>query len=256
MEIALVITILSTVLSIAAFVISVVALWQTHFAKFRAITTCGTLQIRIYPIRSKNNKWYLPSVDIPISITNEGARAGKVMGLRIRTNFPDLPIPNNYEIFQPEWEIDHKIFEPISGNRFEWIEKAVIADWMPFVVLPKQTITKHLIFESKWDEPVIQENISFELEINTDTDKKWRSIAKWHFVLSAPMWSELTNNGAAIACYEANTQSLLFKESINPSDLHKYTGSKVPIPKNGFGPSHPSYLDYGTNKSSKKRKNA
>ncbi len=242
-------------MSIAAFIISIIALWRTHFAKFRAITTSGNLQFRIYPIKNNKIKWYLPSVDIPISITNEGARAGKVMGLRVRTSFPNLSIPKNYEAFLPAWEIDYKKFEPISENRFEWIEKAVIASWTPFVVLPKQTITKHLIFESKWDNPVIQDDVHFELQIITDVDKNWRSIAKWEANLSPTIWSELTNNGATFVYYEVNTQSLLYKGAINPSNLHEYTGTKSQIPKKGFG-THTSSVGYSENKGSKRRKNA
>ena len=241
--------------SFAAFVFSAIALWRTHFAKFRAITTSGNLQFRIYTFKNNRKKWYIPSVDIPISITNEGARVGKVMGLRIRASFPKLSIPSNYEIFMPQWEIDFKKFEPISEKRFEWIEKAVIANWMPFVVLPKQTITKHLIFESNWDNPVIQDEVCFELQIITDADKKWRKIAKWEANLSPVIWSELTDNNASFIYYEVDMQSLLYKEAINPTDLHEYTGSKSELPKKGFG-EHTSYLIRSENKGSKRRKNA
>jgi hypothetical protein len=79
-------TAVSLAISIAAFILSSVALWQTHFAKFKLVNTVGNLQIRIYPLKHKKEKWYLPTIDVPVSLTNEGARVGKVLGLRIRAS--------------------------------------------------------------------------------------------------------------------------------------------------------------------------
>ena len=183
---------------------------------------------------------------------NEGARSGKVIGLRIRTRYPNLPISNNYEIFHPLCEVDYKVFEPIINQRFEWIDKAVLGEWSSFVVLPKETVTKHLVFETRWDEPVIQENVVFELEMLTDVSKKWRKLAEWKFHLSPAVWSELTEVGASFTCFEKDS-ALFYKDSINPPDLHKYTGTKDPIPKGGFG-AKPSYLDYNENKSKRRKK--
>lgn len=252
MDILLITTILSITISIAAFIISAIALWQTHFSKFKAVYAVGGLQVHIYPIRGDKNRWYLASLDTPISIANEGARTGKVLGLRIRASFPDLPISNNFEILNPYCEVDYKVFDSLIQERFVWLDKAVLGQWSPFVVLPKQTVTKHFVFETRWDEPVIQENILFELEMHTDSKKKWQKIGRWTFRLTPSVWSELAEVGASFICHE-NVIGMIQKESINPPDLHKYTGTKDPIPRGGFR-AKPSYLDYSANRIKRRKK--
>ena len=252
MDIIFLTTILSVTISVAAFIISAIALWQSHFSRFTPVYTVGNLRIKIYPIRNGEERWYLPSVDVPVSITNEGARSGKVVGLRIRTKFPDLPISNNYEIFPPLCEVDYKVFEPFINKRFEWLDNAVLGEWSPFVVLPKQTVTKHLVFETRWDEPVIQDNVVFELEMYTDVSKKWKKLAEWEFHLSPAVWSELAEVGSSFGCTEKISESIN-KDSINPPNLHKYTGTKNTIPKGGFG-AKPSYLDYNESKPKRRKK--
>ncbi|MEW6029305.1 MAG: hypothetical protein ACOYZ8_03815 [Chloroflexota bacterium] len=182
-------TTISLLISIAAFALSIIALWQTYFAKFKLVSAVGNLQIRIYPFRHRKEKWSLPTIDIPISLTNEGARVGKVLGLRIQVRFPDHSEPKNYKIMGPKCEVDYKKFESKSNQLFEWMDEAVIGEWMPFVVLPKQTVTKHLVFQSRWEDALVQDNVIFELEISTSTKRKWRKIAKWNGTLSREMWS-------------------------------------------------------------------
>ena len=162
-------TAISIAISSAAFILSVIAIWQTHFAKFKIVCSAGNLRLQIYPFE----RHYLPCVDIPITVTNVGAQAGKVIGIRVRVSFPSLSISKKYEFLDPIWDVDYKKYNPISNKRFEWIDKAVVGEWMPFVVLPKQTISKHLIFKSKWDEPVFYDNAIFELEIRTSISRKW-----------------------------------------------------------------------------------
>ena len=232
------IPIASAIISVIAVVLSLIALWKTHFAKSKFIPIVGTLRLRIYPIKNERERWFIPSFDIPVSLTNEGARPGKILGLRLSIKFPDLPIPDSREYFYPKWEVDAK---QICRERFEWINEATIGDWMPFVVLPKETVTKHLVFESKWFDPVIQNEVTCAMEIYTDVDPTWKDIAKWYVRLSARDWGELTNNGTSFGYSPDGAIDML--EKIHPLDLHKYTGSKEPIPEKGFGVA-PSYLDY------------
>jgi hypothetical protein len=233
------IPITSAIISVIAVTLSLIALWKTHFAKSRFIPMVGNLRLRIYPIKNEDRRWYIPSFDVPVSITNEGARPGKILGIRLLIKFPDLPIPDNKECFNPKWEVDGK---QICRERFKWINEATVADWMPFVVLPKETVTKHLVFESSsWTEPVIQNRVTCIMEIRTDTDQTWKEIAKWDASLTAKVWGELTHRGTSF-CYIPDGAINQLAE-IHPIDLHKYTGSKEPIPEEGLGAA-PSYLDF------------
>jgi len=241
MQPSLLVSIISAVISVAAVTISLIALWKTHFAKFRPICTIGDLCLRIYPIRSERENWFIPSLDVPVSIANEGARPGKVLGLRISVSFPNLPIPGNREIFYPIWEVAPEKFRRIGRNRFQWIDEATLGEWMPFVVLPKTTVTKHLVFESRWTDPVIQNEVSFSMEIYTESHRKWTEIGKWQSCLSPAAWSELTIHGTSIGTHPIG--AIEMEEQLHPPDLHKYTGTKEPIPEGGFGAGL-SYLDY------------
>jgi hypothetical protein len=201
-------TTISIAISTAAFILSIIALWQTHFAKFKLVNTVGNLQIRIYPLQHKKEKWYLPTIDVPISLTNEGASVGKVLGLRIRINFPDLPKPNNYQIINPKCEVDFKKFESTSNQFFKWMDEAILREWMPFVVLPKQTITKHLVFQSRWEKVIIQDKVIFELEIYTNIKKKWQRIAQWDATLSSEVWNSKIDDISSFVFSEENMGSI------------------------------------------------
>lgn len=222
--------------------VSLITLWQTHFIKFSPVLTVGCCSFRIFTIKSENERWYLPSFNLPISFTNKGARLGNVEDMRIRVSFPGLPILGNYEMFYAKWIVDGK---KITQERYKWIEKAIIEDWIPFVLLPRQTITKHIVFESRWDEPVIQEEVLCELEIRANKSNQWKKITQWKYHLLTDEWSELAEVGTSFNTYPDDYY--LNKDDINPMDLHKYTGTKEEIPKNGFKAA-PSYLDYPENK--------
>lgn len=212
-----------TIISIVALILSAIALWQTHFAKFKIVCTVGNLQYKTYPFQHGKDIWYIPSIDIPIAVTNIGTRIGKIMGLRIRARYQDLHTKQNFEFFSPQWEVDYKKYYPISNKRFEWIDKAVIGDWMPFVVLSKQTVVKHLIFETRWEEPVLHDNVIFNLEILTSTPRKWQSVAQWNAFFSYGMFDEYENidSVSAFMFPEANSEKIEAEHEINLTELHE-----------------------------------
>lgn len=228
-------TVVSIAISIAAFVLSATALWQTHFAKFRIVCSAGNLRLQIYPFENR----YVPSVDIPITVTNVGAQVGKVIGARVRVSYPDLSTSKNYEFLHPIWDVDYEKYNPISNKRFEWIDKAVAGEWMPFVVLPKQTISKHLIFESHWDEPVFYDNVIFELEIRISTSKKWGKAARWDISLSPGMLDENIDSVSSFIFTEASSIKINLEKDIDVTELHNQINTKHHI-KTGIFPSSQS----------------
>lgn len=235
------IAIYSTIIALGALGVSLASLWKTHFAKFNPITTVGRLCQRIYPIRSEEHRWYISSFDLPITVTNEGARPGNVIDLRLSIHFPSLPIPGNKELIRPIFEIDPSNARKINRERFKWIEEIVIGEWMPFTVLPKKSVTKHLLFETRWEKPVVQDRIIATLELMSDSSEKWKHIGTWEFSLRAELWGELANRGRSCAVNPKGSPQ--YHETCQPLELHKYTSSKEEIPENGFG-ANPSYLDF------------
>lgn len=239
MENSELITLGAALISLIALGTSITAIWKTHFAKFSPLVTFGYCTFRIYPIKNGEERWYIPSFDIPISVTNKGAQIGKVEDLRLRMTFPKLSIADHYEYFSAKWVVKPN---QISDKRFTWINEPDTENWMPMILLPKETKTTHIVFESfRWDEPVIQEELKCTLEIKTDKSKGYKPIDTWKYRLTARDWYELAENGRAHLSSSDSTREK--EEYMKPKDLHKYTGTKEEI-KKPERDSSPSYLDY------------
>jgi hypothetical protein len=112
---------------------------------------------------------------------------------------------------------------------------------MPCIILPKETKMKHLVFQSQWDEPVIQDWMLCVLEVRTSAECGWKALAEWEYPLDVESWSHLAKVGGSFTT--APDRHKQHREFRNPEDLHKYTGTKQEIPKDGFRAA-PSYLDY------------
>ncbi|MGE8600496.1 hypothetical protein [Acinetobacter seifertii] len=231
----------SAVIAILSLLVSAITLWRSHFALLKPISIAGRLQHRIYPIKSDNSQWFLSSFDIPVSLCNSGAQPLLIQDMRLKLHYCDIPILKNHEFIQAKWEIDQGSVSKIDKNRFQWIDDICPIDWMPFSILPKVTVTKHLIFESRWDKPVIQNEIQVELQALTTGSDNWVVLGMWNIHLDSMIWSELVNVGTSISYKEK--KGVVQHPKTYPEDLHKYLGSKDPIPNKGFD-SSPSYLNF------------
>ena len=234
--------ILPVVISIISLCISCLVVWKGYFARFSPLAIAGNLRHRVYPIRNDDRRWFITSFDVPVSVTNPGARPGLVTGLRLRLHYPELPFPDNYELIPPVWELKLDKLDSIDENRFKWIPEVVAADWSPFVILPKTTAAKHLLFETKWDKPVIQKRIVATLEMQADWRTMWLTVSTWQITLLPTIWTELAVVGRAFA-YFPNAVQFPHEPNCSPSDLHKYTGTKATLPTEGLK-IEDSSLDY------------
>ncbi|WP_157878794.1 hypothetical protein [Streptomyces sp. CT34] len=221
------------VISSLALVISLATLWQSHLAKFKTVAVAGPLQLRISQIKSSDTSWYIPQVDCRVTISNTGARVGKVLGIRMVARYPLLPIPGAHEIFSAHSEVDSVLYRKHGADRFTWIDKASLGDAAPFVLLPRSSTSKHVVFDTRWDDPVIQDEIEFTLEILTDRVAKWIAVEKWTHSIRGIEWSELTEVGTAFTVHPASAGSRRPFTTV-PSDLHEYTRGKKEIPAGGF----------------------
>ncbi len=110
---------LPVVFSFIALCISCVALWKGHFARFSPLALAGNLRHRVYPIRNGDRRWYITSFDIPVSVTNPGARPGLVTGLRLRLHYPELPFAGNHELISAKWELRPDKLNQIDSLRVD-----------------------------------------------------------------------------------------------------------------------------------------
>lgn len=232
---------ISIALAIGALIVSVISLWRSHFSRPHAIVLSGRLRQRIYPIRSEPDTWYLPSFDLPVTFLNPGAQPIIITGIQLRLRFTKLPIPNNYEIVPALWEIAPSDTQRISKDRFNWIDDISPTDFIPFAVLPRQTVVKAFVLETRWENPVITDELDVTLEWRASSDTGWRRAQTWKVGLSKYLWGELANVGTSISYYPEG--SVKDEQRVVPKDLHKYTGTKEVIPDNGFD-TPPSFLDF------------
>lgn len=233
---------LPAVISIFALVISLIAVWKTHFASFDPVFAVGGLEFRVYPIKNKEKRWFIASALIPFTVVNNGVRPGTVAAMRLVIRYPKLPIPNHYEVFTPAFEINPSDIGSINKNRFRWLAEIATRGFMPFVSLSKTPVTKAIIFETRWDHPVIQPEIEFALEVMFDKASVWDEIDLWTLDLTKSTWAEMTTNGSGYSTSPSKSSSLVQRD-VYPKDLHKYTGttedlSKIPVSSTA------SYLDF------------
>jgi hypothetical protein len=143
-------------LSVLALAASLVAFYRTHFIPFRPKTTAGGLRFRVYPYEEKGRRWVVPVFHLTVSVTNEGTRAGTVDGFRLRATYPGVPPEDHFETFVPVVSLERTLGMAYDTKeaREAWLEEN--PEWVPFIVLPKATVTQHLALQSQaWDAAVM-----------------------------------------------------------------------------------------------------
>lgn len=239
---------LSIVFSVIAVVVSFIAVWKTHFSSFSLLIASGNLSLRIYPIKSGKENWYLPSLLVPINFINKGAKSGIVNNCRITLHYTGIDIPNNKEYFYAIREIEAKDVKRIDKYRFNWIKEIEHRDWTPFGINNRESLVKYLLFESRWEKPVVQkEPIICTLEINSSSDNKWRAYGNWKIYIGMWTWVLTANEGGQIT-FSSKRASKKLRFKTVPEDLHKFTGTKKKIPDSNKK-TDSSKLDYKPNKS-------
>lgn len=172
--------IVSLGVSLAAFAVSAVASWKTHFASFRPLTTVGDLTLNCYPIKYDSGMWCIMSFTTPIAILNAGAQPGIIEGMRLRLEYPMAPQTPNCEYVPATFVLDTNKAAHIGFSRRKMLRDVVIGHPMPFPILPKATVLHHVAFETRWDTPVVQERAEAILEIMTNAE--WSPVSAWKSV--------------------------------------------------------------------------
>ena len=232
--------------SVLALIVSGASLWRTHFSPMHLIVASGPLDLRITPFRTKKGRWFVVDAIGDFTFTNSGARPGIVRDARLKVEYPSLPIPKAHEYFDLNSEVDPRKFEKYAKNRLDWKDNAEIGEGAPFVLLPKESKAKKLVFWGRWEAPVIQP-LTLTLEVYTDHSRKWVRYDSWQHQLDEELWSHLANERGSMSASPTSRPSIVHET--NPPDLHKYTGTKNELKKKTLM-SEPSYLDYPDNDAS------
>jgi len=212
-------SIASLAIALVAVLISLVSLYRSHLAPFAVVTVVGDLRLSVDSIKYGKRSWYIASVDMPIQVVNSGARIGRILKYRLKVSYPSLHIDNAYEIFEPVWVVDRRLFAA-SADRSEWLKNAVVGDWAPFSILPKDSVEQHIVFEQRWDYPVVTKEIAFTLQQAHDGRTGWVDVGSWKlFEIDAEMFAQLAHG----ASYSTSPDGVPDYDDlqINPVDLHR-----------------------------------
>jgi hypothetical protein len=226
---ATVLSVASLGVALVAVLISLISLYSSNLAPFKIAATAGDLRMRIYPIKNGRQSWYIASADIPIQVVNTGARAGRVLLYRLRVSYPSLSVSGAHEVFRATFIVDSKIFLSSDHDRFKWLQNAVISDWRPFIILPKATVDRHVIFETRWDNPVASNPIVFTLQQRRDGLRGWADIGSWELDMDEEMFADLARGSSYGASPVGPVADDLIKQ-IYPDDLHNYLKPEGPLP--------------------------
>jgi hypothetical protein len=213
-------------------------------APFVVSAVAGSIEHRIYPIRSGEKRWYISSFYVPLTIINTGAVPGFVTCIRLRLHYPEVKITDNRELIYADYEIDADKVAQISSRRFDWITK-ICRRWTPFAIPAKAAITSHSLIEVRWEDPVIQNKIEATLEIQTDWADKWQEVGKYRLILAAHFWMTMVSGSSFTYAAKSMRGGSLTSEC-HPPSLHTRTRPTTPLPDEA--PSmKSSYLDYPSN---------
>jgi len=162
--------------------------------------------------------------------------------MRLRADYPALPIPGAHEYWELNREVDPQQSDEHLSNILAWKRKATIGKGAPFILLPKESKAKRLVFEVRWEEPVIQKEILFALEVYSERSRNWKTYETWPYPLPDEVWVLLANESRTMAVQPASKPKVDFPAT-KPADLHKYTGTKDDLKKKRLT-LEPSYIDY------------
>jgi hypothetical protein len=185
----------SLIISGVALLISLTALWVNSLAPFKLKVYHDAPTFFIHKITpeisgSKEGKsWWIPSFDIGISFYNVGRVPGEILDVRIVAEFKGH-MNNRKYLFYPKWIVDYSIFQNCRPDRYEWLNKAILREWYPFLLKGQAEVNLHVILEgSRWDQ---KENglMSFTLEAISSKKKKWITYGKYDLLINERMFDE------------------------------------------------------------------
>jgi hypothetical protein len=235
--------VIAIIISSVAILVSSLSLWRTHYSRFNPSAIGGPLKLRIFKLKSGNDRWFLPVIQLHFAITNIGARPGLVKNVRIRAIYPGIGsiLRPAYEDFDWIGSVNLGKFVSHLPDYFKGLEEALIENDDPFIILPKETSSKEAIFSRRWDSPVIYP-MKLKLQYYTGPIRRWRTATTWYIYLDENDWIEAVEKNSIIEFPANNVPQT--KSTSYPYNLHDYTESEFELPNKGFG-KKPKYIHHG-----------
>ncbi len=179
------------IISIISLSISLYVIWKIHLSPFKLLVSFGDPLLKTYKITPQisggKSTWHIPSIDIPVTFLNTGAKPGRVDNLRIVFLSVKKGVNNTSqykEVFEPRWCVHYEDYNNKRSERFTWLRESVENEWYPFYALQNTPVAKHIILESlRWDK-FPKGSFQIKLELLSDESQEWKLLAEYEFSLS------------------------------------------------------------------------
>lgn len=208
--------ILPILVSSISLLISFYTLWKIHLSPFKLLISFGDPTLRTYKITPQisggKSTWFIPSIDIPFTFINTGAKSGKVINLRMKffSKKRGINRTSQYEeIFEARWCVKYSDYNSKHNDRFLWLKESIENEWYPFYVLKDKPENKHIILESsRWDK-FPKGNFNICLELLTEESNTWKKLKNYNFDLGKFEESQLKHGSSfCLPCNDITKQKL------------------------------------------------
>lgn len=214
---------ITLIISTFAFTVSLITLWRTHLAPGRLKTVLGDGKFEVKRYAEGGDTWLMPTLTIPMVINNSGARAVHVVAIRVLASYPDSESSEpKWEIFHLMYEIDPEKYSGLTVDEAGELRRTYKGPGVPFTIGANKTEIKNMTFTTRWDYPISELEISFEVQIQCLGKKKWQGGQ----VLRLEHIPEFFWQHPKVMSLTVTSDRLPVEHfSRNPKDLHRRTSN-------------------------------
>jgi hypothetical protein len=224
----------SLVISVAALLASLASVWRTHFTPPRLRVITGAASLKIDRIDSGSEYWYLPQITVPISVSNIGARVAHILEARLIVRYPQNDAEEAYEVFHLLYEIDPVRSAALKPSQARKIRNLYNGPGTPFIVGARETVTKHLVFQTRWDYEVEEADFAADLQLRTSSADNWITYQQFDgWALDGWLWRSINNSTFQLGRHGWENSI----DQRHPSSLHRIasTGATSAFSQEGSG---------------------
>lgn len=185
---------LSILVSAVALAVALASLWAGKLSPFHLVVLSSCPTFKVYQIGrsvsgTKDGKtWWIPSLDMSLSLYNTGRRPGVVRDVRVVMDVTEELGGTQRHIFEPIWLVDFARFDPIRHERFKWIDQAVVGDWYGILLQERGDREIHIVLETHRWEHKFGGQADVSLEVLVNRAKTWQRVRTYKLHLEEEMF--------------------------------------------------------------------
>jgi len=202
------------VISICALVISIATAWRAHLGPPRMRVVVGSGILWMERIEQLDDSWLLPHITVPITVINLGARNGYAFDIRLVARYPNNPASD-------AWEVLHLLHETDPSESGDDLGPGV-----PVAVGPREAVTKHLIFMTRWDYEIEESDAEVDVQVKFGEHRDWRTCKTFPLPpMTRDFWGTVLRGDRYVLSADSNGSGAFERR---PVDLHLRSPKEPP----------------------------